>query len=80
MGYEFEFLSVGEGEKCGDAILVHFGNLYGQRSERRVVVVDAGFSDTGDKVVDHVRTHYQTDYTAGPSWPASARRSKRALF
>jgi len=59
MGYELDFLPVGN-EKPGDAIAFRFGNLHGPRSEQTVVVIDGGFQDDGQKMVDHLRTHYGT--------------------
>lgn len=39
MGFEIDFLPVGEEGKSGDAIALRFGNLFGQRSEQMVVVI-----------------------------------------
>lgn len=61
MGYEIDFLAVGEGSRSGDAIAVRFGNLYGARQEQKVVVVDGGFKESGTKVVEHVQNHFGTD-------------------
>jgi hypothetical protein len=54
MGYEIDFLPVGEGEKSGDAIALRFGNLFGNRNEKTVVVIDGGFKETGEKLVKHI--------------------------
>lgn len=62
MGYEVDFMPVGEGEKSGDAIALRFGNLHGQREEQVVVVIDGGFEDSGKKMVAHIKSHYNTDY------------------
>ena len=61
MGYEVDFLGVGEESKSGDAIALRYGNLFGPRHEQTVVVIDGGFTSTGDKVVEHIRSHFQTD-------------------
>jgi len=61
MGYEIDFLPVGTGEKCGDAIAIRFGNLYGERNEQTVVVIDGGFKETGEKLVGHIKKYYSTD-------------------
>lgn len=61
MGYEIDFLPVGEGEKSGDAIALRFGNLHGHRAEQRVVIVDGGFQADGKRMVEHVQTHYRTN-------------------
>lgn len=61
MGYEVDFLPVGEGGRSGDAIVLRFGNLHGPRSEQRVVVVDGGFQQTGEDLIRHLWEHYRTD-------------------
>jgi beta-lactamase superfamily II metal-dependent hydrolase len=61
MGYEIDLLGVGEESKSGDAIALRYGNLYGSRSEQTVVVIDGGYADNGQKLVDHIRTHYGTE-------------------
>lgn len=60
MGYELDFLGVGEESKSGDAIALRFGNLFGTRHEQTVVVIDGGFKSTGDSVVEHIRSHFNT--------------------
>ncbi|MFC1780848.1 ComEC/Rec2 family competence protein [Planctomycetota bacterium] len=61
MGYEVDFLAVGDESKSGDAIALRFGNLYGERAEQAVIVIDGGFKDDGRKLVEHIRTYYGTD-------------------
>lgn len=61
MGYEIDFLPVGNGEKSGDAIALRFGNLYGTRQEQVVVVVDGGTKESGNALVSHIGTYYGTD-------------------
>lgn len=61
VGYEIDFLAVGSGEKSGDAIALRFGDLFGSRTNQRVVVVDGGFQETGEQLVAHIRKFYQTD-------------------
>lgn len=60
MGYEIDYLPVGDGSRSGDAIALRYGNLYGSRSEQRVVVVDGGFTDDGEALVEHIRRYYGT--------------------
>lgn len=62
MGYEIDFLAVGEESQSGDAIALRFGDLYGSRNEQNVVVIDGGFKDTGEKLVKHIKHYYETDY------------------
>lgn len=62
MGIEIDFLAVGEESQSGDAILVRVGDLYGPRSGQTVILIDGGFRDTADAVLDHLRTHYGTTH------------------
>ena len=62
MGYEIDFLPVGEGSKSGDAIALRYGNLTGGRHEQTVVVIDGGFTDDGEALVELVRNHYDTEH------------------
>lgn len=61
MGYEIDFLAVGDESKSGDAIAIRYGNLHGRRDEHTVIVIDGGFSDDGQRLVEHIQTHYQTN-------------------
>lgn len=61
MGYEIDFLSVGEKSKSGDAIAVRFGNLFGKRDEQTVIVIDGGFKKSGEELVEHIEKWYQTE-------------------
>jgi glyoxylase-like metal-dependent hydrolase (beta-lactamase superfamily II) len=60
MGFEIDFLAVGEGARSGDAIALRWGNLYGPRTEQFVMVVDGGNKDSGAALVDRIRTDYDT--------------------
>lgn len=61
MGYEVDFLAVGEESKSGDAIAIRFGNLKGNRSEQTVVIIDGGYKQSGNNLVSHIKEHYSTD-------------------
>ncbi len=61
MAYEIDYIPVGDGEKGGDAIALRFGNLAGPRAEQVVVVIDGGFQDSGEELVNHIKTFYKTD-------------------
>lgn len=52
MDYEVEFLPVGDSN--GDAICLR----YGTKDSFWVHVVDGGFTDTAETVLDHIRDHY----------------------
>lgn len=53
--FEIDFLPVGDGERSGDAIAIR----YGYPGDYRVVVVDGGSREAGERLVDHVQTVYQ---------------------
>lgn len=61
MGYEVDFLSVGEESKSGDAIALRFGEIEGKRNEQTVIVVDGGFTESGEQLVELIKKHYQTE-------------------
>jgi beta-lactamase superfamily II metal-dependent hydrolase len=54
---EIDFLAV-ETAKSGDAIAIR----YSMNGATIVHVVDGGFLDTGDKLVEHLKTQYQTTH------------------
>lgn len=60
MGYEIDFHPVGTGSKSGDAISFRYGKLNGGPDDQMVVVVDGGFSDNGDRLIEHIKTYYHT--------------------
>ena len=60
MQYEVDFLPVGD-ERSGDAIALRFGNLQGSREEQVVIAIDGGFTESGEALVTHINTHYNTD-------------------
>ncbi|MEK9159261.1 MAG: MBL fold metallo-hydrolase [Patescibacteria group bacterium] len=61
MAYQIDYMAVGDGERSGDAIALRFGNLNGPRSEQVVIIIDGGFKESGEALVEHVKTHYGTD-------------------
>ncbi len=62
MGYEIDYIPVGTGKKSGDAIILRFGNLVGTREEQYIIVIDGGYSEAGEQVVQHISQFYNTDY------------------
>ena len=60
MGFEVDFLPVGDGEKGGDAIALRYGKLDGTRSDQVVVVIDGGTKESGENLVNHIRKYYKT--------------------
>ena len=61
MGYEVDIIGVGKESKSGDAIAIRWGNLSGPRNEQKVVIIDGGFRESGQDVVDHIKKYYDTD-------------------
>lgn len=56
--FEIDFLWVGEETKTGDAIACRFTEP--GTGQTRVVIIDGGIIETGDRIVDHVKTYYGT--------------------
>jgi beta-lactamase superfamily II metal-dependent hydrolase len=53
MGYEVDFLPVGESN--GDAICIRYGT---EQTGYTIHIVDGGYTDTGQLIVDHIKTYY----------------------
>jgi beta-lactamase superfamily II metal-dependent hydrolase len=62
MPYQIDFMPVGDGERSGDAIALRFGNLSGPREQQSVVVIDGGFKESGELLVNHIKNHYGTEH------------------
>lgn len=63
IGYEIDFHPVGNGERSGDAITVRFGDLLsGDPTKQYVMVIDGGFVETGEALVNHIKQYYNTTY------------------
>lgn len=58
MGIEIEFLPVGENSKNGDAIVVR----YGEEGNYKIMVIDGGLTESGVKIVEHIKKYYNTSY------------------
>ena len=61
MGYQVDFMAVGDGERSGDAIAVRFGDIEGSREDQTVLVIDGGTKDSGEQLCEHIRIHYSTE-------------------
>lgn len=61
MGYEVDMLAVGNGECSGDAICLRFGDLFGERQNQFVMVIDGGTQESGAMLVDRIKTSYHTE-------------------
>ena len=60
-GFEIDFLPVGEKSKSGDAICMRWGNLH-DPDKQSVMVVDGGFAENADDIINHIREYYHTTY------------------
>ena len=62
MGYEVDFLRVGDGKHGGDAIALRLGEIKsGDRNSQFVAIVDGGYKVNGGQLVNHVREHFGTN-------------------
>lgn len=61
MGYEVDFLEVGEGERGGNAIALRWGNLNGDRSEQKVMIIDGGTKESGKALIERINQYYGTN-------------------
>ena len=57
MGYEIDFIPVGEGEKNGDAIAMRIT----ENGKTEIYVIDGGTKASGEALVQHVKEYYGTD-------------------
>jgi glyoxylase-like metal-dependent hydrolase (beta-lactamase superfamily II) len=56
--WEIDYLPVGKGGRHGDAIAMRFTQPGGALVH---VIVDAGFEENGEALVDHVQRYYKTN-------------------
>lgn len=61
MAYEIDYIPVGDGERGGDAIAMRYGVLDGPQKRQAVIVIDGGTKESGQALVDHIKTFYGTD-------------------
>lgn len=58
MGYEIDFLAVGEKKRRCD--LHQMGKPTWFKRWTKVVVIDAGYASTGEQVIEHIEKYYRT--------------------
>lgn len=58
---QIDFLAVISGEKSGDAIAFRYGD-FSERKLYKVVVIDGGTLQSGADLVEHLKTHYETNH------------------
>ncbi|MCL5406735.1 MAG: MBL fold metallo-hydrolase [Deltaproteobacteria bacterium] len=61
MAYEIDYTPVGDGERGGDAIAMRYGVLDGPQKRQTVIVIDGGTKESGQALVNHIKTFYGTD-------------------
>lgn len=61
MGYELDFLPVGENSKAGDAITFRFWNPEETEENQIVCLVDGGYAVNGEKIQNHIKKFYKTN-------------------
>lgn len=62
MAYEVDVLAVGDESKSGDAIALRFGNFVLNPDEQKIVIIDGGFKESGEKLVKRIREDYGTNH------------------
>lgn len=62
MGYEIDYIPVGNGESSGDAILLRFGNLTSNPEAQNVILIDGGYKPTGIEIIKHINQYYHTNH------------------
>jgi len=61
MAYEIDYLPVGEGDKAGDCIAIRFWNPVIGIASQKVIVIDGGYKDSGEAVVNCIKNFYKTN-------------------
>lgn len=56
MGFEIDFLPVGNGDKSGDAIAVRYGTV----GNYKILVYDGGTKESGEALISHIKKYYET--------------------
>jgi beta-lactamase superfamily II metal-dependent hydrolase len=54
---EIEFIAVGDASRAGDAIVIR----YGEPDDYKLMLVDGGTTEAGQKVVEHLKKHFGAD-------------------
>lgn len=60
MEYEIDYIAVGDGERWWDAICMRFWNIKWPRNEWSVVIIDWGFNESWENLVNHIINLYWT--------------------
>lgn len=61
MAYEIDYIAVGDGECSGDAIALRYGSALGSLQDQTVVVIDGGFKESGEQLVELINKYYGTN-------------------
>lgn len=57
IGFEIDFLPVGNGDRSGDAIAIR----YGSAGNYKILVYDGGTKESGGMLVEHIKKYYGTN-------------------
>lgn len=60
LGFEIDLLTVGKKSKGGDAIAIRFGKIDQNAPDQKVIIIDGGYKETGDKLLDLVKNTYKS--------------------
>lgn len=58
MSFELDIRAVGTGTTSGDAIAIRYGNFNGDPRAQRVIVIDGGFQENGEDLVELIQDVY----------------------
>lgn len=61
MAFEIDYLPVGEGDKAGDCIALRFWDDQVGPASQKVIVIDGGFKENGESLVEHINDFYGTN-------------------
>lgn len=62
MSYEVDVLAVGNESQSGDAFALRFGDFVNNPNNQYVVVIDGGFKESGEKLVQRIRNEYKSNH------------------
>lgn len=61
MAYEVDWRAVGNESKSGDCVALRFGDFPTNSKNQTIIIIDGGFRETGEKLVDFIKAIYKSD-------------------
>ena len=61
LGFEIDFLPVGNNSKGGDAIAIRFGEINSETPNQKIIIIDGGYKETGEKLKKLVKNTYKSN-------------------